>query len=245
MQTPNHNSVLALVKRNWFQLTLVGLVLLVLTRKEFSFQFNINNPDQIEETTPTKAKSQSKKSELLTERKASTGVAHSEANLLNSLPFIGGGSTKPKSELPQVPRATVEAYIKRFAHVAISERKKYGLPASIILANALYHSFAGQSELSRQANNHFGIPCTNDWIGSKRELRGHCYRQYENAWTSFRDHSLYVTSGRFSNLRQYSTSDFKNWARGLEKMEYSELPDLADQLIEIIETYQLQQLDLQ
>jgi flagellum-specific peptidoglycan hydrolase FlgJ len=52
-----------------------------------------------------------------------------------------------------------EQYIKRFKSVAVQEMKRYGIPASITLAQGILESASGNSELSRLHNNHFGIKC--------------------------------------------------------------------------------------
>ena len=46
-------------------------------------------------------------------------------------------------------------FIKRFAHGAITEQKKYGIPASITMANALLNSWAGQAPWAKEGNNIF------------------------------------------------------------------------------------------
>lgn len=235
-------------RKYWFQLTVITLVLYGVTSKDFSFQFNVNNPE-IENSIngPGKVRQQGKKNkqELITKTESKPKVAKSEASLFSKIPFIGGGSSSSvkKSELPSIDQQTIESYLKRFAHVAINERKKYGVPSSIILANALFHSFAGQRDMARAGNNHFAIPCTQGWSGVEGAYAGACYRHYENAWTSFRDHSLFVTSGRFGKLRQLGSTDYKNWAKALEQNKFSEFEDLEEHLIEIIEKYGLQELD--
>src|SRR6201985_1663508 len=60
---------------------------------------------------------------------------------------------------------TSQQYIDRFKTIAIQEMNLYGIPASITLAQGLYESGAGNSELAKIANNHFGIKCTSDWTG--------------------------------------------------------------------------------
>ena len=139
---------------------------------------------------------------------------------------------------------SIQAYIARFSKVAASERKKFGIPASIILGNALLHSLAGTAEIAEAgANNHFALRCTPDWQGPQRTYAGQCYRQYENAWTSFRDHSFYITTGSFSHLRQLSDTDYKGWADALEKAGFSQEKDLGRQLVKAIQVYGLEKLD--
>ena len=53
--------------------------------------------------------------------------------------------------------ATVQAYISRYAKIALEQERKYGIPAPITLAQGIIESGAGTSTLARKSNNHFGI----------------------------------------------------------------------------------------
>ena len=246
MEKTNHsNNIIQYAKRHWFQLIIISFMLIVLMRKDFSFQINMNNPDNVEEPSSKPVENKQKNKKLITQKEAETD---SDSGILDrfSLAFIGGGTTSlSKSEFSKIDEKTIQSYLKRFAHVAISERKKYGVPSSIILANALYHGFAGTRDMAQNGNNHFAIACSSDWNGANGNYQNKCYRQYENAWTSYRDHSLFTTTGRYSYLVNLGPTDYKSWARGLEKNGFSEFPDLEKNLIEIIEKYELFHLDFQ
>lgn len=236
------------LKKYWFQIILTVFLLLVLSRKDFSFQVNLNNPGSMKEPNISVVESKQKPKELLTQKDEKVAKGDSSSGILDrfGLSFIGGGNaSKTKSEYGSVAETVVEAYINRFAQVAISERKKYGVPSSIILANAIFHSFAGTRDLAQGAYNHFAISCSADWAGDRKTYQSKCYRNYENAWTSFRDHSLFVTSGKYSGLVQLGQTDYKSWAKELEKRGFSEFDDLEKNLRGIIEKYNLGQLDLQ
>jgi len=99
--------------------------------------------------------------------------------------------------------------------------------------------------MAQNSNNHFAITCSSDWNGADRNYQNKCYRQYENAWISFRDHSLYVTTGKYASLVNLGSTNYKSWASGLEQFGFSEFPDLEKNLIEIIEKYELFHLDYQ
>jgi len=248
MQKKIDINVSAYLKKYWFQLSLICMVIYVMSNKDFSFQFNVNSPEMenVEEFQNKAQDGKTKKErELITAKKSNSKIAKSEASFFSKIPFIGGGSNtvEKKSELPKIEAKVVESYIKRFAHVAINERKKYGLPSSIIIANALLHGYAGKRDIAISGNNHFGIVCTSDWTGSGGEYGGKCYRHYENAWTSFRDHSLFLTSGKYERFRQLGSTDYKAWAKYLEQEGFSEFEDLESSLIKIIEQYSLDQLD--
>ena len=56
-------------------------------------------------------------------------------------------------------------YINKYKGIAISEMNRTGIPASITLAQAIVESGSGESNLAKQANNHFGIKCKTEWTG--------------------------------------------------------------------------------
>ncbi len=243
------------IRLNWFKLSILGMLVFVFLRKDLSFQFNINSPNRVEQPSPLDQESApaeakvSKKESLITQKKA-VPPKHTNSSLLSAvidLPLLGNSNPEENAsaELATIDKASQERYLRRFGHVAIGESKKYGIPASIIIANAILHSSYGQRDLAQQGNNHFGIPCTSKWGGESGTYNDACYRHYENAWSSFRDHSLYLTSGRFTQLRKLLPSnDYKAWANGLEELKYSDIYDnLAQQLIGIIEAASLQGLD--
>ena len=66
-------------------------------------------------------------------------------------------------------------YIDKYKDVAIEQMRKYHIPASITLAQALLESGAGKSELARNSNNHFGIKC-HSWILLSSNIFRFCFR---------------------------------------------------------------------
>ena len=50
-----------------------------------------------------------------------------------------------------------QTYINQYKDLAIEQMLRYRIPASITLAQGLFESAAGRSDLVRQGNNHFGI----------------------------------------------------------------------------------------
>ena len=56
-------------------------------------------------------------------------------------------------------------YINKYRDMAIEQQRKHKVPAAITMAQGILESAAGTSELATQANNHFGIKCTSDWVG--------------------------------------------------------------------------------
>ena len=141
-----------------------------------------------------------------------------------------------------------ENYIKKYRELAVEEMKKYHIPASITLAQGLLESGAGQSTLARKSNNHFGIKCGSDWRGKTvshdDDARGECFRAYKHPKESYEDHSKFLAGRpRYASLFKLKITDYKGWARGLKKAGYATNPRYADQLIGIIELYELHKYD--
>ena len=142
---------------------------------------------------------------------------------------------------------TYQDYFDLYGDVAVEQMSKYGIPASITLAQGVLESGAGKSELARKGNNHFGIKC-NGWTGRKTyhddDERNECFRAYKNAYESYVDHSVFLTtSQRYSRLFQLKRTDYKGWAHGLKACCYATNPQYAYRLIDIIELYKLHQYD--
>ena len=147
---------------------------------------------------------------------------------------------------PQYKNAT-EAYIAEFSQVAIDEMRRYNIPASITLAQGILESASGQGRLATKANNHFGIKC-HKWKGYKiyhddDELQ-ECFRKYNFAGESYRDHSEFLTSrSRYDNLFKLKSNDYKAWAKGLKAAGYATDKKYPDKLIGLIERYKLYEYD--
>jgi LysM repeat protein len=140
-------------------------------------------------------------------------------------------------------RITPETYIDIYKDLAISEMKRSGIPASITLAQGMLESDNGNSILTVEGNNHFGIKC-HDWQGKTMfkddDTRNECFRKYGSAIESFRDHSDFMLNKqRYNFLFEYKSTDYKNWAKGLHKAGYATNPRYADKLIDIIENNKL------
>jgi LysM repeat protein len=143
---------------------------------------------------------------------------------------------------------STQDYIDSYKTIAISEMKRTGIPASITLAQAIVESDIGRSRLAKEANNHFGIKCHDDWTGPtvrhSDDRRNECFRKYSRPEGSYRDHSDFLKGeSRYKPLFSLDIKDYKGWARGLKKAGYATNPDYANMLIRKIEEYNLSQYD--
>lgn len=148
----------------------------------------------------------------------------------------------------KVTTAMVLEYIAQYKETAKGNMKQYGIPSSIILGQGILESGAGTGPLSTLANNHFGIKCHKEWTGPSvrydDDEAQECFRKYEKAAESYKDHSLFLTGRpRYSGLFELDKGDYKKWAKGLKDAGYATDPKYPEKLIGIIERYQLDQYD--
>lgn len=153
-----------------------------------------------------------------------------------SLVFLAAGDTPQKN------------YIDKYASLAVAEMYRSGVPASITLAQGMLESRNGLSELATDGNNHFGIKCHTDWTGKSMKVdddkKGECFRVYDDAYESFKDHSDFLRyRPRYQFLFDYEVTDYKAWANGLKKAGYATDPQYAAKLIKMVEDYSLARFD--
>lgn len=138
-------------------------------------------------------------------------------------------------------------YIEKWREEAIRQMALHKIPASITIAQGLLESGNGNSRLAIQGNNHFGIKCHSDWKGATihedDETSNECFRKYKNASESFEDHSLFLQKKRYESLFTLDITDYKGWAHGLKKCGYATNPKYPQLLINLIEQYNLADLD--
>lgn len=246
------NFILKSLWKYGLKIGLLLLVILFLMKDDFNLQFHFNSRDII----PNSAGQLSLGSALGNfldfdnKKHISTGLVTQNKNVSQSdwgntysnMTYHGNKKDLALKKQRQL------AYVERFKDVARSEMVKYGIPASITLAQGLIESNAGESRLSRENHNHFGMKCF-----SKSCKKGHCsnftddshkdfFRKYTNSWESFRAHSLLLSGKRYKNLHQYG-KDYEKWAHGLKKAGYATDKRYAEKLIHIIKELELYRYD--
>jgi len=127
--------------------------------------------------------------------------------------------------------------------------EKYGIPASITLAQGLLESNIGTSKLATKNKNHFGIKCF-----SKKCKKGHCsnfnddhhkdfFRNFSTVWESYRAHSLLLQKKRYKKLYKLKATDYKGWAKGLQAAGYATDKQYANKLVKLIQRLKLDRID--
>lgn len=143
------------------------------------------------------------------------------------------------------------AYAAQYAEEAKEQMRRYGIPASVILAQGILESSNGQSELSRTCNNHFGIKATASWLKNGGEYALYTddkpnekFCKYKTVGDSYEHHSQFLkNNSRYAGCFQLSPDDYKGWTRGIEKAGYATGGGYATSLQRIIEANGLDRYD--
>lgn len=172
--------------------------------------------------------------------------------IIAALVISGCGTTRNKTSYTNSnisnARDDYEHYVLTYYPLAVEQMERYGIPASITLAQGLLESGAGKSELARKSNNHFGIKADKSWNGksvSSMDNGRLCkFRKYKEVRDSYEDHSKFLAGKeRYAGLFRLKRTDYKGWAKGLRKAGYAEDRQYPQKLISLIERYNLQQYD--
>jgi len=141
----------------------------------------------------------------------------------------------------------VNEFIEKYKDIAIEEREKNGIPASITLAQAGLESGWGTSYLAQVGRNFFGVRC-GSWTGDKIYVKDElgpksCYRAYDSPEASFSDHSRVLMQPRYSKAFTFPVTDYENWAKEIDAGGYAVKGRYAPAVIKIIKTYGLDKYD--
>lgn len=146
---------------------------------------------------------------------------------------------------PVVINPVIVEYINNYKEIAIAEMLRTGVPAAIKLAQGIHETDAGQSDLVRRSNNHFGIKCKDTWKGPSvrhtDDAPNECFRKYGEALQSYKDHSDFLRgSTRYASLFELDPTDYEGWANGLKRAGYATNPKYPKIIIKLINDYKLQ-----
>jgi len=248
------------LQKYWLRMALLGVAAYLIIEKDVSFDLELNNAQaalvhtaapQESFSTEVRPVSTSYITETSNTGQSSPVNVSNLANTYSNLTADNKGEKQHESTAAKAEKRKKQLqYIKRFATVAQTEMGKYGIPASITLAQGLLESNVGESKLATRNNNHFGIKCF-----SRSCRKGHCsnftddshkdfFRVYKSSWESYRAHSLLLKrSDRYQKLFKLRKGDYRSWAHGLKKAGYATDKRYAEKLINLIEDLELDKYD--
>jgi len=208
------------IKFPLFKLGIVAFVVFIVLKKDIQFSVDMKAPfgSEMEQGATENSNWQTDEMSL-----AQTISLKTKGKKKEKVANSKGGAIA----LDQLSSNKVQQYIQRFSKVAVAEMEKYGIPASIKLAQAILESQAGSRTGILEHHNHFGQPFVK--------------HDFQSAWENWRAHSLMIY-----NAHQYlyeNGKNYKKWAKALQKAGYNNDKAYAQKLITLIETYDLERLD--
>lgn len=141
-----------------------------------------------------------------------------------------------------------QEYISLYSEQAKMQMRRYGIPASVILAQGIIESANGKSTLSNEANNHFGVKGSfnGNYVLANDDKPNEHFKKYDNVGQSYEDHSKVLMADRYQKYtRNLAHDDYRGWAEAIKKGGYATDPKYVNTICSVIESNHLQELDKQ
>lgn len=142
--------------------------------------------------------------------------------------------------------ASRQQYIDQYAEYAMEQMRRYGIPASVTLAQGIIESANGKSTLAETANNHFGVKGTFNgaYVVANDDKPNEKFKKYDNVGQSYEDHSKVLMASRYQKyVSSLSPDDYKGWAAGIKKGGYATDSNYVSTIVGVIEGNNLQKYD--
>ena len=155
-------------------------------------------------------------------------------------------------------------YISWVAGFAQEEDRRYGVPASVAIAQSIIESGWGQSSLTLVDNNYFGIKCpaygspyvsgctdysTTEYYDGQYVTIQAGFRRYNSPLDSFLDHGFFLSLGDPNNTANryypaFHTGSSQDFIRAVAAAGYATDPTYANKIISVMDRYNLYQYDV-
>lgn len=144
-------------------------------------------------------------------------------------------------------------FINSIKDGALKGQIDYGILPSLTIAQAILESRWGNSELSKRANNLFGIKAssswkggritlpTTEWYNNQRQVINADFRSYKSFNESIEDHNELLSKDRYKQVRQ--CKDYRTACQKVQEFGYATDPSYQSKLIRIIEENKLFEFD--
>ncbi len=150
-------------------------------------------------------------------------------------------------------------FIKKVSELSYENYEKYNILPSITVGQAILESRWGESDLSKNSNNIFGVKADERWNGKVVEANTTenyndkivaKFRKYDSIKDSINDHGKFLSENkRYEDSGLFKATHYTTQAQALEDAGYATKKNkdgeliYADILIDVIKKYNLQLLD--
>jgi len=139
-----------------------------------------------------------------------------------------------------------QQYIEQYAEYAMDQMRRYGIPASVTLAQGIIESADGRSTLANTANNHFGVKGTynGNYVLADDDRPNEKFKKYDSVGQSYEDHSKVLMAQRYrKHTAGLATDDYRGWAAAIQRGGYASDKRYVSTLVSVIEGAGLQKYD--
>jgi flagellum-specific peptidoglycan hydrolase FlgJ len=155
--------------------------------------------------------------------------------------------TPPSSSNPQ------HAFIAKLADGAVAAQRRYGVPASVTIAQAIVESGWGESQLATEDHNLFGIKGTGpagthplptwEYVNGQQVTTTSQFRVYRNTAQSIDDHGRLLATSPYYRQAMADRRNPDAFAAALTGV-YATDPDYGAKLISLMKRYDLYRYDV-
>lgn len=142
--------------------------------------------------------------------------------------------------------ASRQQYIEANAEAAMEQMRRYGIPASVTLAQGIIESANGKSTLAQTANNHFGVKGTFNgaYVLANDDKPNEKFKKYDSVAQSYEDHSKVLMANRYQKYTNgLAHDDYRGWATAIKKGGYATDANYVGTIVSVVETNDLQKYD--
>lgn len=139
------------------------------------------------------------------------------------------------------------AFFEEAAPLAMEHQIKYGIPASVTLAQ-----LAHESGWNMNAQSPFGIKTDGkgqkgvDYFVAHDDTPHDKFKKYDGIEAAFEDHSRLLVKGKpYVSLRTLGPTDYQSWTKGVKKCGYATDDEYTKKLNDYIAIYNLSKYDQQ
>ena len=192
-------------------------------------------------------------------------VAFQESNGLSrdgvcgpqSWSILRGGALPAPEPRPVVPvrgdlPRTGNGFIDRVAPGAVEAARRYGIPASVSIAQAILESGWGKSSLAQKANNLFGMKGTGtagshtirtrEYVNGRNVWVDAAFKKFRTQAESIVEHARQLGTSPYYERARAAAGDPRAFARALTGV-YATAPDYGQVLIRLMDQFGLYRFD--
>ena len=149
-----------------------------------------------------------------------------------------------------LPIPSKQSFIEQYAPIAIEQQQKYGIPASVTLAQMALESKWGTSKMAVNDHNYFGIKASRRWLEAGRpyslyddDKKNEKFCVFGDVLESIEYHSTLLMSERYKPCRSFPSDDWYHWLVSIKACGYATSNRYVQECTRIIKDYRLYRYD--